>query len=276
MKWRIAAFVFFIVGLSLAGMAHGRNAKMSYPQTRTERVVDVLHGVELADPYRWLEDAGNPEVREWVEKQNSFTKSVLDPLPCRQQIRERLNSLLDIGTLGTPTPAKGTYFYTKREGKQNQAILYVREGLKGKDRVLVDPNTMAKDGTVALDWWYPSREGRYLAYGLSKNGSEQSTLHVRDVKGGADLPDTIERTRYCSLAWLPDSKGFYYTRYPAVGSVAKGEENYHHHVYFHVLGSDPGKDPKVFGQGRPAEDMPTVSLSPDGRWLVVSEHKGWA
>src|SRR5262249_42264471 len=124
--------------------------------------------------------------------------------------------------------------------------------------------------------WFPSRDGRLVAYGLSRNGSEQSTLYVREAATGKELPDVIERTRYCSLAWLPDSNGFYYTRYPAVGSVPKNEENYHRHVYLHHLGTDPAQDPKVFGEGRPAEDMPAVQLSPDGRWLAVTEHQGWA
>jgi prolyl oligopeptidase len=140
----------------------------------------------------------------------------------------------------------------------------------------VDPNSVAADGTTALDWWFPSRDGRLIAYGLSKNGSEQSTLYVRDVTSGKDLPDVIERTRYASVAWLPDATGFFYTRYPAVGSVAPGEENYHHHVFFHALGTEPAQDPKVFGEGRPAEDMAVVALSPDGRWLVVTEQQGWA
>jgi prolyl oligopeptidase len=257
-------------------MLSARDHQWSYPPTRIDNVVETLHGVKVVDPYRWLEDADNPEVKEWVAKQNALTESVLAKLPGRQKIQGRLSQLLDIGTLGTPIPRKGQYFYTKREGQQNQAILYVREGLRGKDRILVDPNTLAKDGTVALDWWFPSRDGRLMAYGLSKNGSEQSTLYVRDVATGKDLPDVMERTRYCSLAWLPDGKGFYYTRYPTIGSVPRNEENYHRHVYFHLLGTDPTKDPKVFGEGRPAEDMPAVQLSPDGRWLVVTEHQGWA
>src|SRR5208282_5242053 len=169
----------------------------AYPPTRTDKVIDKLHGVEVADPYRWLEEADNPEVRAWVEKQNAYTRSLLDQLPGREKIRERLSALLDIGSLGTPVPAKGRYFYSKREGKQNQAILYVREGLRGKERVLVDPNQLAADGTVALDWWFPSRDGILLAYGLSRNGNEQSTLHVRDVATGKDLDDVIERTRAC-------------------------------------------------------------------------------
>jgi prolyl oligopeptidase len=247
-----------------------------YPGTKVENVIETIHGAQVADPYRWLEEADNPQVKEWVEKQNNFTRSILDKLPGREQIHERLENLLDIGILGTPVPRKGHYFYTKREGKQNQAILYVRDGLHGQDRVLVDPNLLAKDGTIALDWWYPSRDGKLIAYGLSQSGNEQSTLHVRDVATGKDLPDVIDRTRACSLAWRPESKGFYYTRYPAAGKVGKGEENYHRHVFYHDLGSDPAMDAKVFGDGRPSEDWPNVGLSPNGRWLVVTEEQGWA
>jgi prolyl oligopeptidase len=249
---------------------------MPYPPTKKSDQIDTLHGATIVDPYRWLEDANNPEVKAWVDQQNAYTRAILDKLPGREQIHDRLSTLLEIGTIGTPWPAKGRYFYTKREGTQNQAILYVREGLKGRERILVDPNTLAKDGTVALDWWFPSRDGRLLAYGLSANGSEESKLFVRDVTSGQDLPDRIDRTRACSVAWLPDSKGFYYTRYPTAGAVPKGEEHYHRHVYFHALGTDPAKDPKVFGTGRPSEDWPDVTLSPDGRWLVVTEHQGWA
>src|SRR5262249_31100048 len=208
--------------------------------------------------------------------QNKYTRSILDKLPGRAAIRARFKELMDIGTLGTPAVVKGRYFYTRREGKQNQPILYVREGLHGKDRVLIDPNKLARERTVALDWWYPSRDGKLLAYGLSKNGSEQSTLYVLEVGTGKPLPDKIERTRAAALAWLPDSKGFYYTRYPAPGSVPRKEDNYHRHVYFHTLGQDPAKDQLVFGKGRPAEDWPSVTLSPNGRWLVVTQEQGWA
>lgn len=265
----------FVVFLGLASVRGGAERK-PYPATRRENVVDRLHGVEVADPYRWLEDGDHPEVKAWVEAQNAYTREVLEQLPHRQAIRARLDSLTRIGTLGTPVPRKGRYFYTRRDGTQNQPILYVREGLEGPERALVDPNVLAADGTVALDWWYPSRDGRLLAYGLSRSGDEQSVLHVRDVATGRDLPDVIDRTRACSLAWLPDGSGFYYTRYPAPGSVPKGEENYHRHVYLHRLGDDPTRDRLVFGPGRPAEDWPSVDLSPDGRWLVVTEHQGWA
>jgi prolyl oligopeptidase len=261
---------------TLASLGAMEKHPPAYPPTRTEKVADTLHGVEVPDPYRWLEDANGDEVKEWTAKQNALTRSVLDKLPGREKIAERLGTLLEIGSLGTPTPVKDRYFYTRRDGKQNQPVLYVRDGLRGKDVELVNPNALSKEGTVALDWYFPSRDGKLLAYGLSKNGDERSTLRIKNVAGGDDPTDEIDRTRACSVAWLPDSSGFYYTRYPAPGSVPKDQENYHRHVYFHKLGADPDKDPKVFGEGRPEEDWADVRLSPDGRWLVVTEHQGWA
>src|SRR5262245_12903126 len=197
--------------------------KPKYPTSKIDPVVDKLHGTDVPDPYRWLEDSKAAEVKEWTEKQNALTKAYLEALPGRDAIRKRLDTLLTIGTISTPAPRKGHYFYTKREGEQNQPVLYVRDGAKGKDRVLIDPNALSKEGTIALDWYYPSRDGKLLAYGLSKDGSEMSVLRVRDVETGKDLGDEIDRTRAASVAWLPDGKGFYYTRYPAAGSVPKGE-----------------------------------------------------
>jgi prolyl oligopeptidase len=257
-------------------MTFAEEKKPDYPTTKIDKVVEKLHGVEVVDPYRWLEEGDSAAVKEWTEKENAFTRSVLDKLPGRDKIHDRLSQLLEIGSLGTPAPSKGKYFYTKREGKQNQPILYVRDGLQGKDRVVLDPNEIDKEGTTALDWWHPSRDGALVAYGLSANGSEHSTLRVRETATGKDLPDLIERTRACSLAWLPDGKAFYYTRYPAAGAVPKGEENYNRHVFFHKLGDDPAKDAAVFGEERKPEDWPNVSLSPDGRWLVVEVEQGWA
>jgi prolyl oligopeptidase len=248
--------------------------KPPYPPTRTDNVVERLHGVAVADPYRWLEDGSSPAVKEWVEAQNAFTRSVLDKLPGRDRIRQRLSSLLDIGYLGTPAPRKGRTFYTARRGQQNQAILYVRDRVGGDERVLLDPNRLAADGTVALDWWYPSPDGKLLAYGLSSNGNEQSTLHVREVDSGKDRPDAIAGTRACSLSWLPDGSGFYYTRYAAGAGMR--EENYNRRVFFHKLGDDGAADAEVFGEGRAAEDWPNVALSPDGRWLVVTVEQGWS
>ena len=273
MRWLVTASVFLTLSVA---MAHAQAKKPAYPPTKTDNVVDVLHGVKIVDPYRWLEDGNSDATKAWVDEQNKFTQELLGKVPARDKIRERLSSLLEIGSLGTPAPRKGRYFYTRREGKQNQAVLYVRDGVNAKERVLLDINELSKDGTVALDWYFPSRDGKLLAYGLSKDGSEFSTLHVRNVDTGKDLPDKIERTRACSLAWEPDGRAFYYTRYPAVGDVPKGKENYNRHVFHHRLGTDPAKDRKVFGEGRDPEDWPTIALAPNGKWLAVNVHQGWA
>jgi prolyl oligopeptidase len=239
------------------------------PPTRAESVVDVLHGELVHDPFRWLEDGGAPEVAAWTAAQNAHTEAWLAARPARAEIRGRLERLLAIGSIGTPTPVGGRYLYQRRDGAQNQPVLYVRDGVDGPDRVAVDPNLVSADGTTALDWYHPSRDGRLLAYGLSTDGSEQSTLHVLHLDTLAPLPDRIPRTRAADVAWLPDGHGFYYTRYPAPGEVPAGEEPYHRAVWFHRLGDDPVRDTPVFTPAQ-KEHWPGVSLSEDGRWLVVS------
>lgn len=269
-RW-LTLFALGLIGSS--GMAQPR---LQYPSTRKDAIEETLHGTNVADPYRWLENGDQPAVLEWTKQQNAFTRSVLDRLPGRDAIRLRLDELTRLTTLGVPQPAHNKYFYTKREGTQNQPVLYVRVGVDGPNRPLLDVNQLDAEGTTALDWFYPSRDGQLLAYGLSVGGNEQSTLRIRDVATGQDRADTIPNARACSLAWLPDSTGFYYTRYPLAGSVPKGEEAYHRRVYFHKLGDDPLQDAEVFGAGREKEDWPNLSLSPDGHWLAVVEQKGWA
>jgi prolyl oligopeptidase len=189
-------------------------------------------------------------------------------MPARGPIRRRLEQLLGIGVLGVPMPVRGRYFYLRRDGRQNQPVLYWRVGVDGADRVAIDPNALNSEGTTALDWYYPSEDGRLLAYGLSEDGSEESLLQILDLDSGRHLPDRISRMRAASLAWLPDGRGFYYTRYPAREEVPPGEEHYHRSVYYHELGSDPATDRLVY-QPVQKEYWPGVRLSPDGRWLLL-------
>ena len=249
-------------------LSGSRTPLPSYPETPPDPVVEVLHGQPIADPYRWLEDGNSPHTRLWTERQNAFTQAYLTGFPGREEIRSRLEELLAIGVLTTPTPARGHYYYQRRDGKENQPVLYWREGVHGSDRVAVDPNALNRAGTTALDWFYPSEDGRFLAYGVSEDGSEQSVLHLFDTQGGQPLPERISRTRAASLAWLPDGSGFYYTRYPAPGGVPAGEEHYHRAIYYHRVGTDSEADPLVY-QPREKEFWPGVGLSPDGRWLLI-------
>lgn len=237
--------------------------------TPVSDVVDLFHGEQVPDPYRWLEDGDDPGVAEWTRRQNERTAEYLDAIPERPVIRRRLEQLLTIGVVGVPTPARGRYVYLRRDGAQNQPVLYVRDGVGGVDRVALDPNALNAEGTTALDWYYPSEDGRLLAYGLSEDGSERSVLQVLDLTTLEPRPDRIPDTRAADLAWLPDATGFYYTRYPAAGSVPAGEEQYHRSVYLHRLGTDPEDDPLIFAPVEPVH-WPGVSLSRDGRWLLIS------
>jgi prolyl oligopeptidase len=239
-------------------------------------VVELIHGERVSDPYRWLEDGDSDETRTWVAAQNEYTRSLLDPRPDRGTIRAWLDQMLSIGSVDVPTVRKEHHFYARRSGQQDQPVLLLREGADGPERTLLDPNALSATGLVALDWWYPSWDGRWLAYGLSEGGDEWSTLRVLDVEGGVTLPgEEIPRTRACSLAWLPDGDGFYYTRYPEPGSVPAGEEYYHRQVFLHRIGADWRSDQAVYGADRAAEDWPSVVLSKDGRWLVVMMDLGW-
>src|SRR5579863_5743954 len=272
-------FLSFMVGIAatavLADDASVKASPATVPLAPQKPVEDVVQGHKITDPYRWLEDAASPETQRWVSDEMAYTRGVLDPLPERDQLHHRLTQLMSIGTISAPQIGGKYYFYSKREGSQNQPVLWVREGVNGSDRALVDVNQLAADGTVALDWWVPSDDGKYVAYGTSPSGSEMSTLHVIETATGKLLPDSIERTRAASLAWMLDDSGFYYTRYPRKGEVAEGQEVYNRHVFYHALGSDPAKDPLIFGKDLGAEDWPEVDLSNDGRWLLITVAQGW-
>jgi len=264
----------FIAAVALANDESG-SAGASLPKTKVAPVEETMHGRKIVDNYRWLEDANNPETKAWVDQELAYTRGVLDALPGRASIEERLSQLLTIGNINPPQMGGPYYFYTRRDGMQNQPVLYVREGVDGKDRVLVDANQLAADGTIALDWWYASDDGKYVAYGTSPSGSEMSTLHIIETASGKNLAETIERTRAASVAWKPDNSGFYYTRYPKKGEVAEGQEMYNRHVFYHALGTDVAKDALIFGEGQNPEWWPNVGLSEDGRWLLISVEEGW-
>jgi prolyl oligopeptidase len=266
--------------LAAALSAGDDSTPSSPPQAPIKPIADMFHGTRVVDNYRWLENGNSPETKKWVEQEMAYTRGMLDRLAGRDAIHKRLIELLSIGSVTPPVVAGHHYFYTRREGMQNQPVLYVREktsdSLDGKDRVLLDANQLAADGTIALDWFQPSENGKYVAYGTSPSGSEMSTLHIIETKTGAILPDTIERTRAASIAWKLDNSGFYYTRYPKKGDVPAGQEMYNRHVFYHSLGDDPDQeDQLIFGEGRDPEDWPSVSLSNDGRWLLINVSEGW-
>jgi prolyl oligopeptidase len=244
---------------------------------RRQDLVEHVHGVPVADPYRWLEDGASEEVQEYTRRENERTRAHVAAIPGEQALRARLRELLRIGWTGAPAVRKSAagervLFFTRRDSDAPQPVLVVRDA--AGERVLLDPAGETGDETAALDWWYPSPSGRYVAYGTSRGGDELSTLRVREVATGRDLEDRIARTQHASVAWVSEER-FFYTRYPVAGAVPQGEESYHHRVREHVLGADPEADPVVFGDGRPPEDVLSVVASPNGRFLVVRVHRGW-
>ena len=272
----LVIFSFLFIVAVLADDTSSMSSSTSGPPIAEKKPVEeTFYGHKIIDPYRWLENAKSPETQKWLSEELAYTRSILDSLPDRDELHQRLEKLLSTGTISAPQIGGKYYFYTKREGTQNQPVLLVREGLDGKDRPLVDVNALAPDGTIALDWWAPSEDGKYVAYGTSPSGSEISTLHVIETASGKLLPDSIERTRSSSIAWKLDDSGFYYTRYPKKGNVPEGQENYNRHAFYHALGSDPAKDPLIFGEGRDPQDWPDVDISNDGRWLLISVQIGW-
>ncbi len=235
---------------------------------RVTIVSDTLHGYVIPDPYRWLEEFESEEAQEWIDAQQSLTDLVLGRVPARERIRERLSELLEIPSIGPTALREDRLFFMKREAHNEQAVLYVRRGFDAEPDELIDPEKLGDEAPVGLDWWYPSRDGRLLAYGTSQSGSEMSTLRLMDVDSKELLPDVIPHTRGASLAWEPDGGGFYYTRFPAPGDVPEGEEFFHRKVYHHALGADPRDDPLVFGGDLDMRIWTGASLSTDGRFLL--------
>lgn len=244
------------------------------PSTEQRPVVDNYHGYEVVDKFRWLEDGESQEVKEWTKAQNAFTDSKLGNIAERATVVSRLTELFSGTSADKPYKIGEREFVYKRDPGKNQAALFMKDA-EGKFQAVLDPNSWSERGTEALDWMYHSPSGRYVAYGRSSGGDESSTLRILDLSTGQETGEAIPRTRAASLAWEPNESGFYYTRYPEPGSVPAGEEDYHRHVFQHTIGSDPSKDPKVFGEGLPKEAWTSVQLSKNGEKLLFSVSHGW-
>ncbi len=268
-------FILFIAAVALVA-AEDAPASSGPPKAKVAPVEDTVQGHKIVDPYRYLENSSDPDTERFVDQELAYTRTLLDPLPGRDKINARLTQLLAIGTVGAPQMAGTYYFYQRRDAGQNQPVFYVRDSLNGEDRVLLDPNKLSADATVALDWWFPSHDGKYVAYGTSPSGSEESTLRIIETATGRQLPDTIDRTRFTSLAWLKDNSGFYYTRHPHKGDVPSGEEVYHVKAFYHQLGADPAKDPLIYEDKSNPQHIPDILLSDDDRWLLIDVEEGWS
>lgn len=240
------------------------------PPTPVMPVTEQMHGHAIVDNYRWLEafERDSEEVRQWTDLQNAFTRAVLDDVPGRAALEQRLSELMQIGAVTSPVMRGNLYFYTERKGDENQAVLYVRLGHDGQPRELVNPNTLDERGLYSLDWFAPNHDGSLLAFGLSYAGDEMTVLHVLDVGSGQWLADEITG-KIEMVGWLPDSSGFVY------GVLEDPSDAYSRAYRVHKLGRHIRHNPMLIMQEQPSR-IPDAMLSRDGRWLIEITFEGWA
>ena len=226
------------------------------PKTRTDAVTETVHGVTIRDPYRWLEDQQSPDTRAWIEAQNAYTRSVLDPLPGRAAITKRLEELLKTERFNTPVVRNGRYFFTRRLAEQNQYAICMRNGLHGSDEVLIDPNKSGGDQTTSVNILDVSEDGKWLVYGTRQGGEDEESATILDVDAHQEI-DRLPRTRFFSLQLTPDKKDIYYSK-----SLAEGSRIYHHRV-----GKDVASDEEIFGKQTGPSEFVVAEVSLDGRYL---------
>ncbi|GAA3887320.1 prolyl oligopeptidase family serine peptidase [Saccharothrix violaceirubra] len=248
-------------------------ATTTYPAAQRLDLVEQLHDHRVADPYRWLEDPADERTRTWSEQQDALARTWLDVLPGRDALERRLAELTGTGSVGTPVWRADRAFYTRRGPDEDFPVLYVREA-DGTERVLLDPTALDETGKTTLDRWTPSREGRLLAYQVSVGGDEHSLLHVLDVDTGEIVEGPIDRCRYSPVAWLPGGEEFFYVRRVDPELVPEDERQFHRRVWRHRVGTDPATDVNVHGDGLDHTYYYGVTLSPDGRWLLVNGAPG--
>ena len=250
---------------------------LTYPKTDTVPVVEEQFGEKIADPYRWLEnDVRKDEaVANWVNAQNSVTDKYLEQLPGRQALAQSMTKLFDFDQIGVPIKAGNSYFYERKSGGQNQAILYVRDGEDGDERILIDPSKWSEDGATALAEWKPSGDGRYIVYAIQDGGSDWRTLKVIDVASGKTLPDEVNWAKFTDLAWMPKNTGFLYSRFP---EPKEGEAfqslNTNQAIYMHPLGIAQEKDLKIYSTPDRPELNHSAELTSDKEWIVITSSSG--
>ncbi|MCK4660470.1 MAG: S9 family peptidase [Phycisphaerae bacterium] len=256
-------------------MVGGCSKRLVYPQAHKGEVTNVYHGVEVADPYRWLEDPDSPETREWIEAQNKLTFGYLEQIPTRPKITTRLTKLWNYEKYSTPVKRGGRYFHYKNDGLQNQYVLYTAESLDSEPKVLIDPNKLSEDGTVSLGGVSVSKDGKLMAYGLSTAGSDWQEWHVRNIDSGRDFPDHLKWIKFSKASWTKDGKGFFYSRYdePEEGAELQGV-NRSQKVFHHRLGTSQPEDTLVYQRPDQEEWGFYASVTDDGNYLIISVTHG--
>jgi prolyl oligopeptidase len=249
---------------------------LPYPATRRTDAKDVIHGVEVLDPYRWLEDVSSPEVKEWMTAQDTLTRAELKKLGERDAIAARLKELFYIDAVYAPRHRSGRYFYTRRHATKEKSVVYWKQGKKGAEKVLFDPNEWSTDGSVSLGGWQVSWDGKTVAYQVRKNNSDEATLYLMDVATGKKSEvDVIEGAKYAAASWTPKGDGFYYTWLPTDTKIPVADRPGFAEVRFHKVGEDPQKDAIIRGKTGDPTSFISADISKDGRFLFSYVHHGW-
>lgn len=251
--------------------------KIAYPQARVDNVVDNYFGTKVPDPYRWLENPDSAETRSWVEAENKITFGFLEKIPAREQIKNRMTKLWNYERYGIPIQENGHYFLRKNSGLQNQSVLYYADTLTSEPKVLLDPNQLSSDGTVALEDLVSSHDAKLLAYGLAASGSDWTEWKVRDVQSATDLSDHLKWIKFSSVSWTADDKGFYYSRYdePKAGTELE-QANYYQKLYYHQIGSPQASDKLIYQRSDEKEWGFGPTVTDDGRYLIITVSKSTA
>ena len=255
--------------------AQTQSAPPTYPAAARGTQVDVYHGASIADPYRWLEDTDSPETKAWVQAENRLTDSFLATIPERSAIKDKLTLLWNYARYSAPFKEGGRYFFFQNTGLQNQSVLYVQDGKNAKPRMLLDPNLLSSDGTVALSDQAASDDGRYLAYSISASGSDWQELRVRDVNNARDLTDTVKWVKFSNIAWTHDNKGFFYSRYDEPTSGNKMTNvNRNHKIYYHRLGRAQSRDDLIYDRPDHPDWLLLGGVTDDGQYLIITVYQG--
>jgi len=247
---------------------------LTYPQAKKDSVVDLYHGVEVADPYRWLEETDSADTQAWVTKQNELTQGFLASIDARDRIKDRLAGLMNYPRYSAPSKHGGRYFFWKNDGLQDQSILYVQETLEAKPQIVINPNTLSEDGTVAVTTTAISDDGKLLAYGLSRGGSDEKEVKIRTIDSGQDYDETLQWCRFTTIAWKHDSSGFFYSRFPDPNTVVEEDRMNYNRLYWHALGTAQTSDQLIYERPDNKELAAAPIVTEDGRYLILSVSHG--
>jgi prolyl oligopeptidase len=262
------------VVVSVLGLPAQAGRQYTYPQARQADIQDDFHGTVVKDPYRWMEDPENEETVRWVEEQNKLFQGFIGSEPSRDAIEARITKLWNYPKYTLPQKKGARYFYSKNDGLQNQSVLYMQESLDGNPRVVLDPNLLSSDGTVAIRGQMYSHDGKFLAYGLTQSGSDWQVIKVRNVDTGEDFEDAIQWCKFSGMAWKTDNSGFYYNRLPEPGSVPEEDQSNYSRVYWHTVGTKQAEDKLVHEDPARKEISFYPVVTDDGTYLLIYAYIG--